>query len=507
MKKRGLEFSQADVIPGDFTPGTAAVQFISRFPTKEALNYDVLFCSNDYTAAGCIRAAEAIGAKIPDDLKLIGFDDCDFALFTYPTISSISQSIPYNGYTAADIAYRLAHGEEIQKETFIQSKPVFRQSCGCVKAIHHSSSYVDEKGEFHAIDEVYRDKEINVVMSATESFDNIRDMLNIMDAPLNINKATDSIRKALVKAKIKSMIACFYEDPIMVMPGEELEIPEVAKVIVHAELDKDIFEIVNLRKAQEINPRKHIVPKEFDEKDSGKYFIVPIFRQEENYGYILCKSDITNYPVASIYMKILNNILIRSFEYAKEQQERQMLIDQKQKLNLESKTDELTQIFNRRGFMEYGQRLLTLSAAAGKPGLVFFCDLDGLKTINDTYGHEVGDAAILTEAQVLAAAFRNSDMIGRLSGDEFGVVAPGFTLKNVPKLRDRLQELNKLYSEENELPFILSISVGPMEFTEENSDLAELLKTADANLYEEKKIKHSKDKDYYKNRPNLKAQK
>ena len=64
-----------------------------------------------------------------------------------------------------------------------------------------------------------------------------------------------------------------------------------------------------------------------------------------------------------------------------------------------------------------------------------FFDLDGLKTINDTYGHKIGDLAIKVEAQVLKAAFRESDVVGRISGDEFGVVAPGNKKKKVSALR------------------------------------------------------------------------
>ena len=79
-----------------------------------------------------------------------------------------------------------------------------------------------------------------------------------------------------------------------------------------------------------------------------------------------------------------------------------------------------------------------------KFGSVFFCDLDGLKKINDTYGHEIGDLAIQTEAQVLKAAFRENDLIGRLSGDEFGVVAPGFPSRKIDDLRKKFKDTVKL---------------------------------------------------------------
>ena len=167
------------------------------------------------------------------------------------------------------------------------------------------------------------------------------------------------------------------------------------------------------------------------------------------------------------------------------------MAEKNQTLNFQSKTDELTQLFNRRGFFEYGQQLLDFSLIDETRGCVFFCDLDGLKTINDTWGHEIGDLAIKTEAKVLRAAFRDSDLIGRLSGDEFGVVAPGCPARLIETIRSRFIEINKEFSEQAGLPFTLSISIGSIEYSAGKDDLSQLLKEADKNLYKEKKIKHA----------------
>ena len=167
------------------------------------------------------------------------------------------------------------------------------------------------------------------------------------------------------------------------------------------------------------------------------------------------------------------------------------LLQENEMLNLKSKTDELTGILNRRGFYEYGEKITSLSASMGKSGGILFFDLDGLKTINDTYGHKLGDLAIKLESYVIKTAFRDSDVVGRLSGDEFGVVAPGFPSRKVDDLRRRLKELNEMVSKENDLPFTLSISVGCVDFTPQNFDFHALLKQADEKLYEEKRIKHA----------------
>lgn len=503
LESNGILYKESDVLPGDFTPGCAHQELLNRYKSKEEFPYDAVLCVNDYTAGGVLLFCEEMGISVPDEVKVFGFDDSEFALITYPTLSSINQSIPYNGYKCAEIAYRLAKGEEVEKETTITSQAIYRQSCGCVECEHHSTAYVDEDGKYFSMDAESRKKEKEIVLIQQTAMENINDMIDLMDVSTSFSKITQIIQTALQKSDVTGIIACFYEQPVSFNSVSDFELPKEARVLMFANNETGEVNLPRYREAKQFNPNKELVPKEFANQKDGTYFLVPIYLHENNYGYIICKSNITQFTLASVYLKILNTIIIHAYMVSKEQAEKQMLIEQKHKLNMESKTDELTHIFNRRGFLEYGQKLMMLSAATGKNGLVFFCDLDGLKTINDTYGHDVGDAAILTEAQVLAAAFRNSDMIGRLSGDEFGVVAPGFTLENVPKLRERLVELNRIYSEENELPFILSISVGPIEFKSEEDELEELLKKADEQLYEEKKIKHSKDKHYYKKRPNL----
>jgi len=91
------------------------------------------------------------------------------------------------------------------------------------------------------------------------------------------------------------------------------------------------------------------------------------------------------------------------------------------KLNNLSQTDELTGLYNRRGFISLTRSSLELAQRMGKSGLLFFIDMDGLKVINDSYGHEEGDIAIKEIANILRSAFRKSDIVARLGGDEFTV--------------------------------------------------------------------------------------
>ena len=125
-----------------------------------------------------------------------------------------------------------------------------------------------------------------------------------------------------------------------------------------------------------------------------------------------------------------------------------------------------------------------------KAGVIFFADMDGLKTINDQYGHEMGDKAIKLQAEVLKSAFRSTDIVGRLSGDEFGAVAVGMNLSQVNQIRLKVQLLAEKISKENDLPFILSCSIGAVDL-QKSSVLKRLLSEADKELYEEKRKKRN----------------
>jgi diguanylate cyclase (GGDEF)-like protein len=146
---------------------------------------------------------------------------------------------------------------------------------------------------------------------------------------------------------------------------------------------------------------------------------------------------------------------------------------------------------NRRGFYEFGQRTLDIIQEMENACIVFYADMDNLKKINDTYGHDAGDNAIRMLADIFKKVFRMNDVVGRLSGDEFGIVAPGMVIEHVPLIRKKIDEACKKVSKENKLPYTLSVSVGYATL-EKSSMLKNLMAEADVMLYKEKRKKHGR---------------
>lgn len=491
LKNNDLAFYPELVFEGDFTPGVAHEQMAKRIKTKEDINFDAILCVNDYTAGGVLLHFLDLGVKCPDDVKVIGFDDSDFAVLTYPTLTSISQTVPVSGQKAAEAIYKTVKKEPVDDVTIITSFPVYRQSCGCIDSTTHSTSFIDHFGKFYNIDERKREVDFNVVQKHQETLFSIYGFLNALNSQTQIKDLPELLKKSMKSANMTALMVCFYEHPNIVTDKEDLLSPQKAKVQLGINLLNNMSVNYQFNEGPEFDLSKKIAPENFEQVLGGEFYLHPIFSHNKNYGYMLCKSSNYDLILISIHLKIFSDIIANSYEFTLEQKRRLQLLEKNHDLSLSIRTDELTQILNRKGIIEYGQQLLTLSSSMDNKGTVFFCDLDNLKTINDTWGHKVGDIAIKTEAKVLKALFRDSDLIGRLSGDEFCVIAPGFPLRKLSAMRKQLQELNEQFSKEENLPFTLSLSVGATEFDANHTNLMELLQAADDQLYKEKKIKHA----------------
>ena len=166
-----------------------------------------------------------------------------------------------------------------------------------------------------------------------------------------------------------------------------------------------------------------------------------------------------------------------------------------QQLNDISQTDELTGLLNRRGFLNHSRHDLNVSRRMGIDGLLFFADLDGLKKINDTYGHEEGDNAIKAVAVILRKTFREVDIISRIGGDEFTIFTINTSMDMLADLQKRIHDLLEEYNSTSGKPYKVSFSIGAVPFSATGTENIEtLLSQADQLLYKQKKLNKMKQR-------------
>ena len=164
---------------------------------------------------------------------------------------------------------------------------------------------------------------------------------------------------------------------------------------------------------------------------------------------------------------------------------RQTLLDRE--LRYLALSDDLTCLYNRRGFFAAATQLLKLAHRNAQRLLLFFCDVNNLKKINDSFGHREGDLALIRVADAFEQTFRDSDIVARISGDEFAVLAMEASGQSQDLILSRLEKNLKI-SSASEKRYELSLSVGVARFDPKRAvSLGELMSQADEAMYEQKR--------------------
>jgi two-component system cell cycle response regulator len=179
-----------------------------------------------------------------------------------------------------------------------------------------------------------------------------------------------------------------------------------------------------------------------------------------------------------------NNLLVRAMRYAMERYQLQVVL---RSLAL---IDELTGLYNRRGFVTIGEQHLK-SADRTKRGLaLILVDVDHLNHINDTLGHREGDRVLIETAKILTDTFRRADVVARIGGDEFAALAIEVHTNGAESLTTRLQKNLDAFNAGENRPYKLSLRIGTSCYDPEDPCLIdELVERADRSMYEQEQEK------------------
>lgn len=152
--------------------------------------------------------------------------------------------------------------------------------------------------------------------------------------------------------------------------------------------------------------------------------------------------------------------------------------------------DELTMISNRRGFETLSKHALSLCKRMESPATLLFIDLDKFKPINDTYGHAEGDYALQVFSNILRDVFRDSDVIGRMGGDEFAVLLTRSSAADCESIVQHLKQSLADYNTKATRGYNIEFSYGFIEHdVQQHQSLDDMLAAADSLMYQQKKAR------------------
>lgn len=249
-----------------------------------------------------------------------------------------------------------------------------------------------------------------------------------------------------------------------------------------------------------VYPAQRLFPEGLFPEDQPYCLVVqPLFIGDEQYGFlVLDRADCEPMIYATLREQV--SCVIRTMQLfnrkQKAEEKLKATLKDVKSLNKElhslSLRDQLTGLYNRRGFMLLWDEHLSSNQASGGNFILFFMDLDGLKAINDNFGHVEGDIAIRAIAKILKKTFREpTDLIARFGGDEFIAIAFGCCDEQSENIRVRVERLMNDYNRTHGAkPYRLQLSIGSTVFDGQGSaDFDRLLSEADQALYREKKSK------------------
>lgn len=480
MEKNGLSVKEDHVFNGFFT-SDSGVQAIETF-LKDGKCPSAIICGNDAMAVGAQEALRQHGYRVPEDVLLAGFDNSVVSELCHPPMTSVDKRQHEVGYRAVYEIISQIEGN-LPKGIQISGTPVIRASCGCKASENHRTEKLKEAF-------------VHNQMSTQNGADILRNMITEFSGLKTPEAMVEALKKYVEQMEFESFYLCLCEESkLFAIQDETLT---GALDILHG--NTEYTDRIHIPLAYEDGkfkvykdfPKGKVLPEECRTRSGGNYYVaVPLFYQHCCYGY--CISGNTHLPLEqNFFYAWIMNIGI-AFENIRKLV---LLEDTVKRLNSMWAYDMLTHLYNRAGFFHYAKILLEEMQERDEDICLVFLDLDGLKRVNDTMGHEAGDDLICSMAEIIRQNTEESSLAMRYGGDEFVIlgrcVGEGIQERLVARLREGMQRRNRKSKDSYELRASIGVS---RYHAREIKSLDALIGQADRKMYEEKRLKHEQEGD------------
>lgn len=476
LQDNGIPFEKERIAYGDYHPG-GGERAVAAFLKSDLPFPDAIIAANDEMAMGAFRKLREEGISVPEQVKLSGYDNTFVARNHVPKITSVKRPDKELGKHAYDKLKAILQGQAVNEEETLLCQPIFTESCGCQDKVKEKSKdlrerYVKEKLHATSYSEIIRSSSADFTGSVT------------------LDELLDKIRMYLGMIDIKEFYLCMctnnmhIDGEVMSQLNTEAVLPDVTTYtdemyIPLAYRNGKFLEYGNF-------PVNKLLPDEWTGKNNGDFYtVLPLHYQQRCYGYcVLCNSRLMlDSEMFHLFIMNINNAL----ENLRKQSMLNAMVD---RLNRMWVYDTLTGVFNRAGFFKYAPNIIKEACEKKNDLFVLFLDLDGLKTVNDKYGHDEGDVFIKAMASVLNQVHRHGELLMRYGGDEFVVMAQGYSHEDARKYIDQIQTGMENYNSVSDHPYVLDASMGyAIVPSSEKMDLDELIEKADKEMYKVKKEK------------------
>ena len=468
MAELGLDCPEEYIFEGNFWKDCAldaSKHFMSLKKRPQAI-----VCANDYMALSLCKELTLQGYSVPQDIAISGFDDVRDARTNVPPLTTCYVSVSDMAKKAMETIDTLLNGKEAPACTFVPTKIIIRNSCGCesstMKDLSLSRMYEVELME-QLINQNAHNTFVSISLENMTSAEDIGDYLRLEDVP----------------GIARDFYLCLGIHGNGAYPQVKKKAPGFAK------RSHSIYSLRDLNPiATSSFETKKLLPPEAIREEPMAVFFFPIHYLEYNFGYVAATSngEEAQDTLFHSWLSLIGNTLENSRIRAKNQ----ALLE---KLNMLYHEDFLTKLYNRRGFEQFSEEEFSEAKKHNIKTMTLSIDMDNLKYINDVYGHSHGDLALQTIADAMRQACSGCEICARIGGDEFAVFGYDYSEDKAKQYTENFLQYLKDFNADSSLPYCVNASFG---YTISDPSLSisreQYMKASDDLLYQNKRKRKEK---------------
>lgn len=468
MAELGLDCPEEYIFEGNFWKDCAldaSKHFMSLKKRPQAI-----VCANDYMALSLCKELTLQGYSVPQDIAISGFDDVRDARANVPPLTTCYVSVSDMAKKAMETIDTLLNGKEAPACTFVPTKIIIRNSCGCesstMKDLSLSRMYEVEFME-QLINQNAHNTFVSISLENMTSAEDIGDYLRLED----------------VTGIARDFYLCLGIHGNGAYPQVKKKAPGFAK------RSHSIYSLRDLNPiATSSFETKKLLPPEAIREEPMAVFFFPIHYLEYNFGYVAATSngEEAQDTLFHSWLSLIGNTLENSRIRAKNQ----ALLE---KLNMLYHEDFLTKLYNRRGFEQFSEEEFSEAKKHNIKTMTLSIDMDNLKYINDVYGHSHGDLALQTIADAMRQACSGCEICARIGGDEFAVFGYDYSEDKAKQYTENFLQYLKDFNADSSLPYCVNASFG---YTISDPSLSisreQYMKASDDLLYQNKRKRKEK---------------
>lgn len=438
------------------------------FREKGIDDAEATLCVHDIQSIGLCMEMEDHGLHVPEDMLICSLHRSINSMAFRPDIAGMDKNDKELCEKICDILIDKMEGKKVPIENYIKRKIYYGQSCGCP-----TTHDADEAMHYQSL-----------VMAKVEAGNQISRMMNFNDSlegVVSLDELGESVKDLMEGINCTGYILCLNQRAIKYITSDtEYAVSEDGRVF-----DRTMTAVIGeTKRSGELKDYPfsihQLVP--IEPMDGDILIFLPIHHKEQVYGYMVFVNE--QLPIDMYNYRICHESISSSMKNLHRQMILRKSISELDELHMQ---DALTGLYNRFAWKRFCQKYYN-----EKKYCVVMIDMDGLKKINDGFGHLAGNNAICITANVIKNTIDEDDLVIRYGGDEFQVLSLHVDPQHWENMRDIINKSIAANVEQQKLPYELGISLGYAICDEEHPmTFEECCEKADQAMYENKKLRKS----------------